>query len=61
MQNKKQPGKPPEIPLKKHSEVKPPADPEEPIVPPEDDTDIIPDEETESPPDDEPAPPGEGP
>lgn len=61
MPNKKQPGKPPEIPSKKHSEVNPPIDPEEPIVPPEDDLDIIPDEETESPPYDEPAPPGEGP
>jgi len=61
MSNKKQHDKPSEIPSKKYSEVNPPADPEEPIVPSENDPDIVPDEENESPPYDEPAPPGEGP
>jgi hypothetical protein len=61
MPNKKQPAEPSEIPGKMHPEINPPVDPEEPLVPPEDDPDIIPDEEIESPPYDEPAPPGEGP
>ena len=36
MPNKKQPGKPFEIPSpEKHPEIEPPADPEEPIIPEE--------------------------
>ncbi len=61
MSNKKQAGEPSEIPPQKYPEIHPPVDPEEPLVPPVDDPDIIPDEEIETPPYDEPAPPGEGP
>ena len=61
MPNKKQPGEPTENPGKIHPEINPPVDPENPLVPTEDDPDIIPDEEMETPPYDEPPPPGEGP
>ncbi len=45
MAKKKKTDKPFEIPLPgKHPEIKPPVDPEEPVVP-EEDPDIIPDEE----------------
>ena len=37
MPNKKQPIQPPEIAEKIHPETNPPVDPEDPLVPPEDD------------------------
>ena len=60
MPNKKQPGKPFEIPSpEKHPEIEP-ADPEEPIIP-EEDPDIIPDENPFETPPYEIPPPAEGP
>lgn len=57
------PGKPVEIPGPgKHPEIKPPADPEEPLVIPEEDPEIIPDEDPfETPLPYEIPEPGEGP
>jgi hypothetical protein len=61
MAKKTKKDKPLEAPLPgKQPEIKPPADPEEPLVP-EEDPDIIPDEEPEENPPYEIPPPGEGP
>ena len=61
MPNKKKSFEPSEDPEKLHPEVNSPVDPEDPLLPIEDDPDIIPDEEIETPPYDEPPSPGEGP
>lgn len=61
MPKKKQIGTPSEIPKpRKHPEIKPPADAEEPIIP-EEDPDIIPDEDIDETPPYEIPLPGEGP
>ena len=61
MAKKKKTGKPFEIPSpEKHPEIKPPAEPEEPIIP-EEDPDVIPDEDPGEKPPYEIPPPGEGP
>lgn len=55
-------GKPTELPHPdEHEEIVMPIDPEDPIVVPENDPDIIPDEETYEPPPFELPIPGEGP
>jgi hypothetical protein len=59
--DKKQQGKPIEIPLpEKHTDIPLPIDPEEPIIP-EEDPEIIPDEDPFETPPYEIPPPGEGP
>ena len=61
MAKKKEPGKPPENPSpEKYPEIKPQADPEEPIIPGKD-PDIIPIEEPFETPPYEIPPPAEGP